>query len=156
MKISFAKVIKSDYLSLLLLLLPIVGVLLLIDAQFFGIVPGLIKRGRGIEVLDPMFFLGFAIVCIVVCLPILWNRFRAMQRHFDTGFDAMATITEVMFYKDRGRVTFSYLVNGQHYSTGNAIHKNVMTASFQVGQPLAIVVSSTNPEKAYIKALYTV
>ena len=59
------------------------------------------------------------------------------------------------FFRDRGRATYIYTVQGQRYQTSNAILRNRRTRSLQRGQKAKIVANRENPKAAFLRDIYT-
>src|SRR5687767_6816879 len=107
-KASVVRIIQSDYLALLGVLVPVVSLIMYICVAYFGYFPGF--RGRdpiqGTEG-APLFFY-MLIVGLVVGLPLAFWRIRAIQQMFEKSVEVVGQVTNVSFYRDRGRVEYSY------------------------------------------------
>lgn len=152
-QISFVSVIKNDYGAFMGLIMPFVVWGIFIATNVFGF--SFSRRGRSVPAdgSDPI-FLYIALGGTVLGIALLVWRVRSFQQVFANGKIAVGRITNISFFKDRGRIEYSYGVNGQTYQSGNAIMKNRKTRSFQDGDEIELIIDSSNPKRAFVKALY--
>jgi hypothetical protein len=153
-KPSTFRIIQSDYLALLGVLVPIVSLIMYIAVAYFGYFPGL--RGR-----DPIqgtegapLFLNLFIAGLVIGVPLAIWRIRSIQRLFSKSVEVVGQITDVSFHRDRGRVEYSYTYQGQAYSGGNAIMKTGKTQKLRSGNEVVLLVNPDDPRRALIRDLY--
>jgi hypothetical protein len=140
---SLFKIMTIDYIALTAFLFPVVSwcfciVLLIferIDANYYD-------------------FLAFVASVTVVAIVILAWRIRLFYSIFDEGIEAPATISNITFFRDRGRVDYIYTIQGEKFSSGNAIHKVKQTRSLQVGEQVIVMVDRNNLKRAFIRDLY--
>ena len=92
---------------------------------------------------------------VIVALPIILWRIRLIASAFEFGWDVEGNILDVSFFRDRGRVTYTYTVQGERYQSSNAIMKNKPTRALQSGQKVTIVAQRDNPKVAFIRELYS-
>jgi hypothetical protein len=85
----------------------------------------------------------------------LFKRVNSIKNIFKTGDQIIGKITDISFFKDRGRIEYTYSYQRQTFQSGTAIMKNSKTESFLTGQELLLVVDSANPNKVLIQDLYT-
>jgi hypothetical protein len=153
-KPSIIRIIQSDYLALIGVLVPLVSLIMYISVAYFGYFPGF--RGRdpiqGTEG-APVFFYLF-IIGLVLGLPLAFWRIRAIQQLFSKGMEVIGQITNISFYRDRGRVEYSYSHAGQAYSGGNAIMKTRKTQQLRPGNQIVLLVNPDEPKRALIRDLY--
>jgi len=154
-KPSVFRVIQSDYLALILVGFPAVAWGMYIVIAFFGFFPGM--RGhdpiRGTE--GAPFFLGMAIVATVVLIPLLLWRLRSFQATFARSDEVVGHITSISFFRDRGRIEYTYDMGGQTYNGWNAVMKNKRTTSLSQGDEVVLLVDRSAPKRALIRDLYT-
>jgi hypothetical protein len=154
-KPSVFRVVQSDYLALILAGFPAVAWGMYIVIAVFGFFPGM--RGhdpiRGTE--GAPFFLGMAVVATVVMIPLLLWRLKSFQATFARSDEVVGRITSISFFRDRGRIEYSYVANGQIYNGWNAIMKNKRTTSLSEGDEVVLLVDRTDPKRALIRDLYT-
>ena len=151
-KPSFVGIVKNDYGALIGLMTPLLFWGLFIATNVFGLSFARGGRGKG---LPPEAFLYIAIVGTVLGISLLVWRFYSFQNTFANGENAVGQITSVSFFKDRGRIEYSYSLNGQTHQSGNAIMKNQKTQSFREGDQIELIIDRLNPKRAFIKILYT-
>lgn len=154
-QLSLVNIVKNDYGALLGLITPVVLWSLFIAVNVFGL--SFSRRGgRAIEVNSTdSTFLYIAVGGTVVGIALLAWRIYSFQQTFANGEEIIGLITSVSFFKDRGRIEYSYAMNGQSYKSGNAIMKNKKTLSFQDGDEIELLVNRSNPNRAFIKTLYS-
>jgi hypothetical protein len=151
---SLVNIVKNDYGALLGFILPLLLWGLFIATNVFGF--SFSRRGRTLPAdSSDSTFLYIAIIGTVFGIALLVWRVYTFQQVFANGEKAIGRITTVTFFKDRGRIQYSYSVNGQTYETGNSIMKNRTTQSFQDGSDIELIVDRSNPKRAFIKALYS-
>lgn len=154
MNISIKKIIKSDHLALVLTIIPIIMLLLAIDARYFGFLGKHFSRSRTSDTSDGILFLKMTIVSILICVPLLLLRIKKINNHFKNGFEVMARIVKISFHKDRGRVKFSYLIENKEYTNTNAIMRNRTTTALKEGIQVSVIVARDNFKKSYLKELF--
>ncbi len=153
-KASIVRIIQSDYLALLGVLVPAVSLVMYVSVAYFGYFPGF--RGH-----DPIqgtegapLFLYMFIVGLVVGLPLAFWRIRSIQQMFAKSAEVVGQITNISFFKDRGRVEYSYTYQNQNYSGGNAIMKTGKTQQLRSGSQVVLLVNPDEPKHALIRDLY--
>ena len=139
--LSLFRMISTDYASFLSVLFPIV---------FGGFSAYFFFTGNNALQL----FLLLAIGAIVLGVPYLIQRYRTLSSVFADGIEAQGTITNIFFFRGRGRVEYSYTVQGKKQTSSNAINKNSRTRGLKVGQTVIVVVDRNNPNRAFIKEIY--
>jgi hypothetical protein len=139
--LSLFRMISTDYPSFLSVLFPIV---------FGGFSAYFFFTGNNALQL----FLLLAIGAIVLGVPYLVQRYRTLSSVFADGIEAQGTVTNMFFFRGRGRVEYSYTVQGKKQTSSNAINKNSRTRSLKVGQTVTVVVDRNDPKLAFIKELY--
>lgn len=133
MKISYVKVLKSDYLSVLALIVPIVATLLFIDVKYFGILKYFLSKGKDFTPGDAGIFFVIAIIAAVVFIPLLLWRMNQMQDHFENGIEVVGKIVYLKLWKDRGKIRYTYEVDGKQYISGQGVHRNRLINSLSQG-----------------------
>jgi hypothetical protein len=154
-KASIVRIIQSDYIAMVAALAPAVLIAMYVAISYFGFFPGL--RGR-----DPIqgsegapFFLYGSIVALLVAVPVVMWRVKSIQDVFAKGVEIPGEITNVSFYRDRGRVEYTYSYQGQAYSGGNAVMKTGRTKALTPGEEVTLIVDQHEPRRAVIRDLYT-
>ena len=138
---SLFRVISTDYSSFLSVLFPIV---------FGGFSAYFFFTGNNALQL----FLLLAIGAIVLGVPYLVQRYRNISSVFADGIEAQGTVTNMFFFRGRGHVEYSYIVQGKKQTSSNAINKNGRTRNLKVGQTVTVVVDRNDPKLAFIKEIY--
>jgi hypothetical protein len=140
---SIIKIIIVDYVALLATLFP---------AVMWGMYLFLVVL-KNIQPVDMTFLAIDSVVTLVSLIVLIW-RIRQFFALFSDGLAASATISNVSFFRDRGRVDYIFNYQGQKYASGNAIHKVKQTENLKVGDEVIVIVDRNNPKRAYIRDLY--
>lgn len=140
---SLLKIITIDYIAFLGWLFPVV---------MWGIYIALIVLGN-IKANDFTLPIIFAVISVVALAILMW-RIQVFNTVFSDGIETTATINNVSFFRDRGRVDYVHTYQGQKYVSGNAIHKVKQTLALKVGEQVVLAVDRNNPKRAFIRDLY--
>lgn len=94
-----------------------------VAVSYFGFFPAL-RGGDPIqgEQAAPLFLYGL-LLTLLICVPIIVWRIKSIQGIFANGVETPGQITKVSFFRDRGRVEYTYHYQEQDYAGGNAIMK---------------------------------
>ena len=149
-QLSFIGIVKNDYGALLGLAMPLLLWGICIANNVFSI--SFSRRGTD---MPPETYFYLAIIGTVLGLALLAWRVYSFQQTFANGENAVGRITSISFFKDRGRIEYSYSLNGQTFQSGNAIMKNKKTQSLRNGDEIELIVDRLNPQRAFIKTLYS-
>ena len=150
------RILKNDFPSLLMLIM--IGVV-----WFLTIAGGVLKflpkrRGGGAIEVDSTMMINFVVIAAVVTLLCGWfaaRRIAAIKRVIRSGPEVKGRIQSIGFVKDRGRVDYEYLYEGQTYQAGNAIWKNRETTKLKRGGEVTLILDPNKPSRAFIASLYT-
>jgi len=137
------KIMNIDYVAYLAALFPV---------AFWGMYLLLLALKR-MQVTNPTYPAIASVITFISALVLIW-RIRLFFRIFGDGFKASATISNVSFYRDRGRVDYVYTHQGQKYASGNLVHKVKQTKIFKVGDEVVVMADRNKPKRAYIRDLY--
>lgn len=153
-KPSLFRIIQSDYLAMLGILLPSVSLILYVSVAYFGFFPGF----RGHDPIQgtegaPLFFYLF-LAGLVLGIPLAIGRIRSIQRVFSTSIPVVGQVTDIYFYRDRGKVQFTYTYQDQEYSGVTAIMKTRKTSPLSKGSKVTLLIDRENPARALIRVLY--
>ena len=140
---SLLKIITIDYIAFLGWLFPVV---------MWGMYVVLIVLGN-VKINDLTLPVTFAVITVVALAILIW-RIQVFNTVFSDGIESIATINNVSFFRDRGRVDYVYTYQGQKYVSGNAIHKVKQTLALKVGGQVVLMVDRNNPKRAFIRDLY--
>jgi hypothetical protein len=94
-----------------------------------------------------------ALITLAAVGVLVW-RVRLFNTIYDDGIEIPAVISNIQFFRDRGRVEYVYTYQGQKYLSGNAIHKVRQTQALQIGAEVVLMVDRNNPKRAFISDLY--
>jgi hypothetical protein len=150
------QIIKNDALACVAIILPVVMWGIYIAVTFFGL--SFESKRSGTTVANPdanPVFLIAPIVLSLLCGGILSWRLSSIQKLFKSGERVVGRIIDISFFKDRGRIEYSYSYGRQNFQSGTAIMKNSKTKSYQNGQEIMLIINSADPSKALIQDLYT-
>lgn len=154
-EVSTWKIIKNDHR---VFLMATGGPILLLFAGFAGafrIVPS--SMGRRWQEVDPQLLLVECIVALIISILLfcmLASRIANLKRILRTGKRTNATITDVNFYRARGRVDFQYTCDGQNHHASVAVMKNSQTTALACGAQIEVAVDPECPATAAIVLLY--
>jgi len=138
---SLFRIISTDYPSLLSVLFPVVFAGFTIYFFFVGN--------------DSLRFFTFLSIGVTVLgIPFLIQRYRMISSVFAEGIQTQGVVTSIGFFRGRGRVEYSYTVQGEKQTSGNAINKNSRTKNLKVGQKVKVLVDRNNPKRAFIREIY--
>ncbi len=140
---SLIKILTIDYVAFIAFLFPIV-------LWGFYIVLTILQKVKIPEFVLPATFAAITVVAIGI---LVW-RVQVVNAVFNDGSEIPATISNVFFFRDRGRVDYVYTYQGQKYISGNAVHKVKQTESLYIGQQVILMVDPNNPKRAFIRDLY--
>jgi hypothetical protein len=111
----------------------------------------------GITVLQLEGFSDFIFLALAVSiaspLVLLW-RYITIRAVFSEGTSVAGIISNVSFFRDRGRISYIYTYGGQKYECGNAVSKGRFTTALSQGQAVTVVVDENNPKRAFVRELY--
>jgi hypothetical protein len=141
---SIFKIITVDYVALSTVLFPVV---------IWSIYLALLVL-KNIQVTDHNYPAVASVITIASLLVLIW-RIRMFFAIFNDGLETSAIISNVSFFRDRGRIDYVFTHQGQKYTSGNMIHKVRQTEALKVGDEVIVMVERNNPKRAYIRDLYT-
>ncbi len=142
MKISLEKIIRTDYVSNISFLIPMV----------FGVLYFLFPMVSNQENPQDLIYLITPIAFASLIL-LLW-RIKLINNTFKSGVEADGTITESKYYGSNWKITYSYGYQGEEYSRSNWIIRNRYSHQLQSDQKQVIIVNVANPKTAFIRDLY--
>ncbi len=85
---------------------------------------------------------------------LIW-RIVLFRGIFTENQETQAKISQVSFFRDRGRVDFVYTYQGQRYISGIPIMKTRRTKALRVGEDVIVLVDPSCPKRAIIRKLYS-
>ena len=151
--VPWSRIVRRDYAAFVLFLLPLVfwGLFL------FVAVTGFLPRGPEARTVPPAFFPLMAAVDAALTLvlgTLFVRRVRGIRRILETGTECEAVVTSASFFRDRGRVEFTYEVGGKPYRSGCAVFKTPATRALGEGDRLTIVVDPERPDRALLPSVF--
>jgi hypothetical protein len=139
---SIFKVVTTDYTAFSALIFP------LAMGAFYLFMS--LTEENPVDLIVPIIFGASAVIAIIV----LFWRIQLFNTIFSDGMSANATINKVWFFRDRGRINYSYRYLGQNYMSGNVVMKVKKARQLQMGDQVAVMINRNNPKQAFIRDLY--
>lgn len=139
---SFIKIIWTDYTAFLAAIAIVVTGGMLIFDQLTQ------QLGMGVVLVYMVAVAG------VIGLPIVFWRIRLISSVFEFGWEVEADIIDIGFFRDRGRVTYVFTIQGERHQVSNAVMKTKFTKALQLGQKVIVVAQRDNPKTAFIRDMY--
>lgn len=90
-----------------------------------------------------------------ICLPLFGWRVLKLYRILKDGAEVPGKIKSISFYRDRGIVAYTYSYQGKTYRTRATLHKTKLTRSLKPEMKTILIVSKSDPRRAFIRDLYT-
>ena len=84
---------------------------------------------------------------------ILW-RYQSIHMLFLNGLDVPGIVTEIWFYRGRGRINYTYHYRGHEYLSGDDIMPTAESRSIRNGDRITILMDANNPNRTIVKGLY--
>ena len=154
MKPSLFKIIRSDLLSLLCLLVPVVIVALALEDRYVGVLAWISSLARTSGGQAYTFFFNAAWLSAPICGCVFLVRLRVFYRCFADGELVPGKVTAVKLSLDRGIIRYQYAFQGNQFEGSNAVHKSSEVKRLGVGDDVDIIVNRHRPSRAFIKNLY--
>ena len=151
---SLVRIVQVDYTASMAFLYPCVFWGMYLVLTIFGVLPDLMRGVTITQAAGGSFFFIIALVSTVLGLMVLAWRFLKIRSLFEHGIEVKGKIDRVGFFRDRGRVEYSYTYQGKALSAGIAVMKVKRTKALIPSSPAMIVVDQGNPRKALIRDLY--
>lgn len=140
--LSLWRVIQTDYLSSVVTMIP------LVLWGMYYLLPGVADQPR-----DPL--LGYAALALIIpCGLILVWRWRFIAAVFEDGERVPGIISKVYFHRGRGRVLYTYTYLDETYQGRQTLLSNSRTSRLCPGQQVTIVLSRTEPKRAFVQDIY--
>lgn len=141
--LSLRRILINDYLAFLGWFTPVIMWIVYLISVFIG--------RHGINSL----FTYLTIAASIAGPVILLLRVITFRWVFAQGIEAPGKISDVIFMRDRGRVTFNYIYNGAEYTSASTLHRSAETRALKIGQTITVMVNPRNPKNGFVKELYT-
>jgi hypothetical protein len=140
---SLGKIITVDYAAFAAFIFPLL----------LWVIYGVLYFYREVKPTDLTLPAVYAVLTLLSAAVVAW-RVRLINQIFDKGVEAKGTISHVAFFRDRGRLEYTYFYMGQKYKSGNAVHRVKKTRDIQVGEQVVVLLDPDKPERAFIRDLY--
>lgn len=137
-KFNLLKAIRNDYSLFVSVVFMVITILFII---------------LGIAISDVGVIIIFCLLEVVFVGLFFWRK-TVIDDYFEKGIEVQGKITKIFFTKDRGRVAYTYSVEGKDYQKGLAIMKTKVTNHLNEGEEVLVLVKSTDVSKAIIKDLF--
>lgn len=156
MKPKLSRILSSDYIALLSLIAPIVIALiyLLIMTGIIGYIP--LRKFQNVAD-DPeaaTVFLWMLLGSLLVFMPLFGYRVADIFERFEHARPVDGQIVDVIRFRDRGKIVFTFAYGGMEYTVNNAVHFSKTAKALRPGQIVMIAVPPENPRKALLTELY--
>jgi len=154
-KYSIKKIISHDYATMLSFICFVIMAVFMAEIYFVGYS----FSKRGLEFVNVPVEERFSYCCILggLCLIGLIGfvlRINIIKSYFRNGIEAKGTITELMYWRDRGRITFRYGMEGNEYVGNLPIHTTKATANLGKNDEVKVLVKPENHKKAIIMDIF--
>lgn len=140
---SLVKIITVDYTAFVAFIFP----------PIMWVLYAILLFSNKAQLSDPVLPAIFGVISILAVAVLLW-RIQSIRAVFTDGQEAEATLSNVFFFRDRGRLNYVYISQGQKYLSSNAVLKNRHTSALQVGSQVTVMVDRNHPNRAFIRDLY--
>ncbi len=155
-KPSLVRIIRTDFLSSLVVVFPLVG-LGMAGAAFMGVLP---QGGRQQSVDDhrtaagsERFFLIFAAITTVVGVFLLAWRVAKIRRAF-RGTQLEGKVTKITKFRDRAYLHYRYRVGDRTVDTKHFVRQTKALRSLAEGQAVAIACDPAAPTGGFVVELF--
>ncbi len=144
MKPNILSVVKSDYISLLGVIFPLVGIFLCFDSYFTNI---FIK-----EDFAPMAVISSVFVLLGVVL--FYFRVSKIFNLFKTGIEVEGLVTNIFSYQDRGKISYQYEYSNELIKACVGVHRSTVVKNIKIGDSVKVLLNADMPQKSIIKTIY--
>lgn len=153
------KITKTDALSLLLFISPLVLLVMSIAPFIFGEIS--IKRSFNrtgtLDFESSQFFTLFGLCITPICLLAYYKRLTFINSVLSSGYSIKGVVNLISFQGDRGSIVYSYRLSQVEYTTTNRIMKNSITKKIRQGDKVTVLYNPKKPKKpknAFISQIY--
>ncbi len=142
---SLLRILTVDYPCFVALMVPVILVVLSLAGLFFTL---------DVNVWNDLKSILISAAILLVALVVLAWRVQLFNAVFDDSIQAVATISRVSFYRDRGHIGYVYSYQGQKFNGGSVVMRMKRTRALQPGQQVVVMVDRNRPKRAFIRDLY--
>ena len=154
-KYSIKKIISHDYATLLSLICFIVMAVLMAEIYFVGY--SFSRSSFELIYINAeerfSYYYIFGGLCLIGLIGFVL-RISIIKSYFRNGIEAKGTIIELMYWRDRGRITFKYSMEGSEHIGNLAIHTTKATANLGRNDEVKVLVKQENHKKAIIMDIF--
>jgi hypothetical protein len=140
---AFFRLILTDYMAFMSVIFPVVSWGLYL---YF-----LLSKRESLP--DSSLPIVFGVISIIALFILIW-RIVLINNVFAEGLEVNGTLSRVYFYRDRGRILFTFTYMGEIIHTGIMVMKNKRTKNLQPGMEMIVMVDQNHPTRAFIRDLY--
>ncbi|MGN6828201.1 hypothetical protein [Paucibacter sp. M5-1] len=90
----------------------------------------------------------------LVCAGLLMWRCLRVLALFRSGVPSTGRITQIQLAKDRGRIDFSYELNGSSHRSWQPVHQTRQVLALEIGQAVQVLAHPRKAGVAIIKDLF--
>ena len=138
---SLIKIIRTDYYAFLSFLFLVIIWGFFILFQLFG-------YGNP----DSAFIIVLAVSALAIAVGI-W-RIQTILALFSIGIELSATVTEIWFFRGRGRIDCKFTYRGHDYLSGSDVVPTRDAKNLGVGDRLNVIVDPDNPTRSMVLDLF--
>ena len=146
---SITRIIWTDYIAFLATISPIA-----IWIVHLAWVPDWRGEGPVIPTWMAPYILVLSLAVTFGSALILAWRVLLIKTAFRSGSVASGRITAVSLKRDRGRLEYTYSLEGKTYQSGVSIHRNARTKELRAGEKIILLVDRKKPKRAFMRDLY--
>lgn len=150
---SIISIIKVDFITFFAVIFPVVVWGMYAIVILFGYLP----NPRGDKPIGPegaSFFFNFGFITLLVSIPIVLWRIGYIRNMFARGYEIPSQITNIGFFRGRGRVEYAYTYQDRQHRGWNGIMKVKQTQNLISGDNVILIVDPDNPKRALIRDFY--
>jgi hypothetical protein len=137
------KIITIDYVSFFAFIFPIIS----------WVMYALFVLFQRIDPAD-FYFPAFLATITIIAICVIGWRIRTINKISNNGYEIPATISNIIFFRDRYRVDYVYTLQGIKYISSNYVMKVRKTQKLQVGEQVIVIVDPEHPKYTFIRDIY--
>ena len=139
-KVSFFKILYHDYAAFGTFVGPIIGVIAIV---------------YGLWMEDQVAWMIGSGLIVVLGILFLW-RLSIILRLLREGEEVKGIITNKWYYRDRGRITYTYKYQGEMITSGWGIMRNKINRQLQKDMEVTILFNPHKPKQSIILSVFEV
>ena len=146
---SLKQILWTDYAAFINAVL-----LVMIWAVFIAWVPAWRASGPIMSPAVAPYYLAFCLLVSVISLTMLVYRVLLLRKIFLQGDQVRGRITKIDIRRDRGKVEYKYIYQGEERRAGAGIHRTKQTLALKKNTWVTLMVDPSNPKNAFIRDIY--